>query len=169
MKAVQSISTVAQKFFALEVDDPIVGPGKVGVRVTHVGLNHLDVWVRRGVTSPVSLPLIPGSDVVGIREDTATRSRCSRAGCGHCVECRRDRHALCRRYAIRGETVNGGMCERVVVPESHLLPCPIPGTGRRPPQPATAAHAGQSGTRQAGDKVLIQAGASGSGSTRSDR
>ena len=118
---------VAQKFFA-SWRWTIPSSAQVGVRVTHVGLNHLDVWVRRGVDShPFPLPLIPGSDVVGIREDTGdTVALQPGYGCGQCGECRRGRHALCRHYAIRGETVNGGMCERVVVPESHLLPCPIP-------------------------------------------
>ena len=111
----------------VEVDDPIVGPGEVGVRVTHVGLNHLDVWVRRGVDSHAfPLPLIPGSDVVGVREDTGEVVALQPGyGCESCAECRRDRHSLCRHYAIRGETVDGGMCQRVVVPKSHLLPCPI--------------------------------------------
>ncbi len=152
----------------VEVDDPIVGPGEVGVRVTHVGLNHLDVWVRRGVDShPFPLPLIPGSDVVGIREDTGDAVALQPGyGCGHCVECRCDRHALCRHYAIRGETVNGGMCERVVVPESHLLPCPIPPeqAAGAPLSLLTAWHMLVSRARvKPGDKVLIQAGASGVG------
>lgn len=152
----------------VEVDDPVVGPGEVGVRVTHVGLNHLDVWVRRGVDShPFPLPLIPGSDVVGIREDTGdTVALQPGYGCGHCGECRRGRHALCRHYAIRGETVNGGMCERVVVPESHLLPCPIPPeqAAGAPLSLLTAWHMLVSRARvKPGDKVLIQAGASGVG------
>ena len=117
----------------VEVDDPVVGPGEVGVRVTHVGLNHLDVWVRRGVDShPFPLPLIPGSDVVGIREDTGdTVALQPGYGCGQCGECRRGRHALCRHYAIRGETVNGGMCERVVVPSPTC--CRVRFHQNRPP------------------------------------
>ncbi len=152
----------------VEVADPVAGPGEIGVRVTHVGLNHLDVWVRRGVDSHhFPLPIIPGSDVVGIREDTGdTVALQPGFGCEQCTECARGQHALCRHYAIRGETVNGGMCERVVVPESHLLPCPLP-----PEQAAgiplsllTAWHMLVGRARvKPGDKVLIQAGASGVG------
>jgi len=113
------------------------------------------------------LPLIPGSDVVGIREDTGeTVALHPGFGCEQCEICERGRHDLCRHYAIRGESVDGGMCERVVVPESHILPCPIP--------PAQAAGAPLSlltawhmlvGRAQikSGDKVFIQAGASGVG------
>ena len=152
----------------VEVDDPVVGPGEVGVRVTHVGLNHLDVWVRRGVDSHhFPLPLIPGSDVVGIREDTGDVVALQPGyGCGQCAQCRRGRHPLCRQYAIRGETVDGGMCERVVVPESHLLPCPLPPEqiAGAPLSLLTAWHmlVGRARVKQ-GDKVLIQAGASGVG------
>ena len=47
----------------VEIPEPVAGPGEVSVRVTHVGLNHLDVWVRRGVEGHVfPLPLIPGAD-----------------------------------------------------------------------------------------------------------
>ena len=35
-----------------ERPDPIPGPGEVRVRVRAVGLNHLDIWVRRGVPGP---------------------------------------------------------------------------------------------------------------------
>ena len=50
---------------------PEPGPGEVRVRVTHCALNHLDVWVRRGIEGhPFPLPLIPCADIVGIREDT---------------------------------------------------------------------------------------------------
>ena len=152
----------------VEVNDPVVGPGEVGVRVTHVGLNHLDVWVRRGVDSHhFPLPLIPGSDVVGIREDTGDVVALQPGyGCGQCAQCRRGRHALCRHYAIRGETVSGGMCERVVVPESHILPCPLPPeqAAGAPLSLLTAWHMLVSRARvKPGDKVLIQAGASGVG------
>ena len=104
-------------------DPPIAQPGEVMVRVTHVGLNHLDIWVRRGVDSHhFPLPLIPGSDVVGVREDTGEAVVLHPGfGCSKCATCASGTHDLCRRYAIRGETVHGGMCERLAVPESHLI------------------------------------------------
>jgi len=151
------------------VAEPVVGKGEVGVQVTHVGLNHLDVWVRRGVDSHAfPLPLIPGSDVVGVREDTGEVVALHPGfGCEACDTCARDRHDLCRRYAIRGETVDGGMCQRVVVPESHILPCPMAPelAAGMPLSLLTAWHmlVGRASVR-AGQKVLIQAGASGVGS-----
>ena len=152
----------------VDLPEPSLGPGLVRVHVTHVGLNHLDIWVRRGVDShPFPLPLIPGSDVVGIRDDTGeTVALHPGFGCGKCHECMRGRHDLCRHYAIRGESVDGGMCERVVVPESHLLPCSIPPeqAAAAPLSLLTAWHMLVGRARvKSGDRVLIQAGASGVG------
>ncbi|MDX1389819.1 MAG: alcohol dehydrogenase catalytic domain-containing protein, partial [Acidobacteriota bacterium] len=46
---------------------PEPGPGEVRVAVRAVGLNHLDIWVRRGVPGHTfPLPLIPSSDVAGL-------------------------------------------------------------------------------------------------------
>ena len=153
----------------VDLPEPRVSPGHVAVRVTHVGLNHLDIWVRRGVDSHhFPLPLIPGSDIAGLREDTGEAVVLHPGfGCLECETCDDGQHNLCRRYAIRGETVNGGLCERIVVPESHLMPCSIPPeqAAALPLSLLTAWHmlVGRAKVRK-GDKVLIQAGASGVGS-----
>ena len=50
----------------LERPRPEPGPMEVLVRVQAVGLNHLDLWVRKGVQwHRFPLPLIPGCDVSG--------------------------------------------------------------------------------------------------------
>ncbi len=46
--------------------EPEPGPGEVRIAVRAVGLNHLDLWVRRGVPGHrFPLPIIPGCDIVG--------------------------------------------------------------------------------------------------------
>ena len=50
-----------------DVDDPEAGPGEVLVRVRAASLNHLDVWLRRGLPS-VPKPRILGADGAGIVE-----------------------------------------------------------------------------------------------------
>ena len=50
-----------------EVPTPQPSPGEVTVAITHVALNHLDLWVRRGVPGhDFHLPRIPGSNAVGL-------------------------------------------------------------------------------------------------------
>lgn len=45
---------------------PEPAPGEVLVRVLAVSINHLDLWVRRGLPGiPVELPFVPGTDAAG--------------------------------------------------------------------------------------------------------
>ena len=50
-----------------EVSDPVPGPGQVLVRIRAASLNHLDVWVRKGLPS-VPKPRILGADGAGTVE-----------------------------------------------------------------------------------------------------
>jgi NADPH:quinone reductase-like Zn-dependent oxidoreductase len=47
------------------IDDPGVGPGDVRVRPVASALNHMDLWLTRGMPRP-ALPHVPGCDVAGI-------------------------------------------------------------------------------------------------------
>jgi len=61
-----------------EVPMPELKPGEVLVRVHAVGINPPDWYLRDGYTTvpnfkpPVTLPVIPGSDVSGVVEAVAT-------------------------------------------------------------------------------------------------
>ena len=51
------------------VPDPEVGARDVRVKVHAVALNHLDLWVRKGLPGlKVAFPHIPGADVAGTVE-----------------------------------------------------------------------------------------------------
>jgi len=50
-----------------EAPDPVAGPGEVLVRVRASALNHLDVWIRKGLPS-VPKPRILGADGAGTVE-----------------------------------------------------------------------------------------------------
>ena len=47
----------------IELADP--GPREVLVRVHAVAMNHMDLWVTRGMPKP-PLPHVPGCDVAGV-------------------------------------------------------------------------------------------------------
>src|ERR1700674_3776980 len=52
-----------------DVPTPSPTPGMAVVAVHAVALNHLDLWVRRGVPGhKFPLPIIPGSEVAGVIE-----------------------------------------------------------------------------------------------------
>ena len=50
-----------------DVDDPVAGDGQVLIRLAAASLNHLDVWVRKGLPS-VPKPRILGGDGAGTVE-----------------------------------------------------------------------------------------------------
>ena len=50
-----------------EVADPSPGPGDVLIRLRASALNHLDVWIRKGLPS-VPKPRILGADGAGVVE-----------------------------------------------------------------------------------------------------
>jgi NADPH:quinone reductase-like Zn-dependent oxidoreductase len=47
------------------IEDPEPGPEDVRIRVVASALNHMDLWVTRGMPRP-PLPHVPGCDVVGV-------------------------------------------------------------------------------------------------------
>jgi NADPH2:quinone reductase len=58
----------------VELPVPEAGPGEVLIKVTRAGLNFADTHSRTNTyLVPAELPLIPGGEVVGIREDTGQR------------------------------------------------------------------------------------------------
>jgi NADPH:quinone reductase-like Zn-dependent oxidoreductase len=118
-----------------ELPEPTVGPGQVRVRVRACALNHLDLWVRRGLPNlRLTYPHVLGSDIAGEVEalgpgveGIALGQRTVLApgvSCGVCRDCLAGRDNLCRGYGILGETRSGGYAELVTVPAANVLPFP---------------------------------------------
>jgi NADPH:quinone reductase-like Zn-dependent oxidoreductase len=118
-----------------EFPEPMVQPNDVVVKVRACALNHLDLWVRRGLPGvPLPLPHIPGSDIAGEVAHVGSHVRSVKVGervvlapglsCGLCQECRAGDDNRCRSYTILGFLVDGGCAEYVRVPETNVLPLP---------------------------------------------
>ncbi|RDI94768.1 alcohol dehydrogenase [Meiothermus sp. QL-1] len=118
-----------------EVPDPPPEAGQVRVQVRAVALNHLDIWVRKGVASPkLPLPHILGCDVAGVVEAVGPGVSGLVPGqavvvnpgvsCGRCERCLAGQDNLCPDYQILGEHRWGGYAEFVVVPAANVLPKP---------------------------------------------
>jgi NADPH:quinone reductase-like Zn-dependent oxidoreductase len=117
------------------IDLPEPGAREVRVRVRAVALNHLDLWVRRGLPNlRLEYPHRLGSDVVGEVEALGPGARGAKVGervvvspglsCGVCERCLSGHDNLCRQYAILGEHTSGGYSRHVVVPDVNLLGYP---------------------------------------------
>lgn len=128
----------------LEADDA-PRAGLVRVRVLAVALNHLDLWVRRGLPSlKLPLPHRLGSDIAGeivavgdgaVAPPPGTRVLLAPGtSCSVCEACLAGRDNFCRRYHILGESTHGGYGDLLDVPAQNLLPWP----GTLSPQDAAA-------------------------------
>jgi NADPH:quinone reductase-like Zn-dependent oxidoreductase len=116
-----------------ELPEPKVGPGEVLVRVKAVSLNHLDIWVRRGIYPKLSMPHVLGSDIAGVIEEVGEgvdlevgRKVLVSPGvsCGKCEMCLSGKDNLCKDYKILGEHIWGGYAEFVKVSVQNILPFP---------------------------------------------
>jgi NADPH:quinone reductase-like Zn-dependent oxidoreductase len=112
-----------------------VGRGEVLIDVKASSLNHLDLFVRRGIPGlRLPLPHIPGSDASGIVADVGEDVSGITVGdrvlvnptlsCGGCEFCIRGDASMCRSFKIIGEQVHGACCERLVVPAQNVIPIP---------------------------------------------
>jgi NADPH:quinone reductase-like Zn-dependent oxidoreductase len=152
----------------VDLPDPQPAPGEVRVRVSHVALNHLDVWVRRGVPGhSFGLPRIPGSDVAVQHEGKDWVLQPS-WGCGLCNSCQSGRQDLCKKFKIRGESTDGGCASLLCVAPWMLLPVPkqlSPAEAASLPLTLLTAWHMLVGRAQLqrGERVLVQAGGSGVG------
>ncbi|OFX35161.1 MAG: alcohol dehydrogenase [Armatimonadetes bacterium RBG_16_67_12] len=118
-----------------EAPEPMPGPTDVLVSVRAVALNHIDLWVRRGLPRlRLAFPHILGADVAGVVAAAGERVRGVKSGdevilspgvsCGQCAACIAGEDTLCDAYSILGEHIPGGYAERIAVPVVNVLPKP---------------------------------------------
>jgi NADPH:quinone reductase-like Zn-dependent oxidoreductase len=119
-----------------EAPDPVPAAHEVLVRVRACGINHADLWVRRGLPFlRVRLPHILGGDIAG--EVVAVGSpQCSVpvgsrvvlnyvVSCGRCQHCLSGQDNLCPQLQVLGEELPGGYAELVKVPGENVVPLPV--------------------------------------------
>jgi NADPH:quinone reductase-like Zn-dependent oxidoreductase len=101
-----------------DVPDPEPGPGEVLVSLRAASLNHLDVWVRKGLPS-VPKPRILGADGAGVVAGIA--SDVDGFGVGDRVVINPGiPHG--HRITVIGEHTDGTFCELKAVPATQLYP-----------------------------------------------
>ena len=165
----------------IAVDDmptPSPRPGEARIRVEASSMNHLDLWMRRGLPIEIPMPHIGGSDIAGTVDAVGGGVDESWVGKRVLVDpsLHYDWYRLARlpyghapALEIIGEHTQGGFAEFAVAPAANLVELP------EDVSPVTAAAAGLVGVTawhglfsrgglRAGHRVLIT-GASGGVST----
>jgi NADPH:quinone reductase-like Zn-dependent oxidoreductase len=116
-----------------DIPDPELRKDYVLVRIRACALNHLDLWVRKGLPG-VKLPHILGSDIAGEVVECGEYINDLNPGtrvllspmlyCGHCEQCNRGRQNFCPKFAVLGNNDEGGNCELIAVPRASVIPIP---------------------------------------------
>jgi alcohol dehydrogenase len=97
---------------------PRAGPGQAVVRVHACGLNHLDIFVRRGMPGKrTPLPFISGGDIAGTIAEIGPHAGGLTVGRRVLVDPAVEGGAI-------GEDVPGGLAEYALVPAANLIPLP---------------------------------------------
>ena len=119
----------------MDVAEPEVSSNEVLVRVRACALNHLDLWVRRGIPGvPFPLPHILGSDIAGEVAKIGPDVTAVKVGekvvlapgvsCGKCPACVSGNDNRCREFTNLGYMMDGGNAEYVRCPEVNCMPYP---------------------------------------------
>ena len=116
-----------------DVAEPALRKDQALVRVKACALNHLDLWIRKGLPG-IKLPHINGSDVAGEIAQVGEYITDLKAGqrvllapmtfCGHCALCVGGQQSMCREFSVLGYAQDGGNCELIAAPRVNIIPIP---------------------------------------------
>jgi 2-desacetyl-2-hydroxyethyl bacteriochlorophyllide A dehydrogenase len=118
-----------------EIPTPTIGPTDVLVKVKATSINHLDLWIRKGLPGvKFPLPLIPGVDAAGVVVDVGATVSHVKGGdrvvvaqgisCGYCKHCLDGDDNLCKEYRLIGEHRDGADAEFLAVPARNIQRLP---------------------------------------------
>lgn len=116
-----------------DVPEPQLRKDQVMVRVKACALNHLDLFIRKGLPG-VKLPHINGSDISGDIAEVGEYITDLKPGqrvllapmtfCGICPACTSGQQNLCPQFSVLGYLNDGGNAEYIAVPRVNVLPIP---------------------------------------------
>ncbi|HUL03292.1 MAG TPA: zinc-binding dehydrogenase [Gemmatimonadales bacterium] len=118
----------------LPAPDAPLGPGDVRIALRAAALNHLDLFVIRGLPGNYTFPHILGADgagvvaavgpgVTGVKPGDRVMINPGIAD-GTCEYCRAGEHSLCANYRMLGEHLPGTLTESIAVPERNVALVP---------------------------------------------
>src|SRR5437773_7223401 len=118
-----------------ELPDPVIDENEVLINVKACSLNHLDVWIRRGLPGlKFATPHVLGADIAGVVAQVGRLVKNVKPdqsvvlspglSCMHCEYCLSGRDNLCARYNILGAHAHGGYAEFVKAPSVNVIAKP---------------------------------------------
>ncbi len=117
-----------------DLPTPEPAPGEVRIAVRAAAMNHLDLWIRRGLPLEITMPHIGGSDVAGVVDEVGPGVEGVAKGTRVVVDPSLeyewyDRASSGptlppREFRIIGEHTQGGFAEFCVAPAANLVEIP---------------------------------------------
>lgn len=110
---------------------PARGPGEVLVRISRIGICGTDFHIFEGLHPFLQYPRIMGhelsAEVLEADPDSAFKPGepviiIPYLSCGTCVACRKGKTNCCTTLQCLGVHCDGGMCERISLPEANIFP-----------------------------------------------
>lgn len=102
----------------------------VPVDIKAIGICGTDFHIFEGTHPFLDYPRVMGHELAGVvAEDAPGRLQPGTRvvinpylACGSCIACRKGKPNCCARLKVLGVHVDGGMCERILLPEENLYP-----------------------------------------------
>jgi 2-desacetyl-2-hydroxyethyl bacteriochlorophyllide A dehydrogenase len=128
------LTIVCRKPYELAIEErpePTRAPGEVLVQIRRVGICGTDYHIYEGAHPYLEYPMVMGHELSGEVLETPDSSLFKSGQlvvvnpyifCGVCVACRNGKPNCCVKIAVLGVHRDGGMCERISIPESNLYP-----------------------------------------------
>ena len=120
LESLTDVRTNPSPLHLLSLDEPVLDPGEILLRVTRCGVCHTELDEIEGRTPPAQLPVVLGHQVVGVIEEGENKGQ--RVGvawiasaCGHCQYCISGQENLCPEFKATGRDINGGYAEYMKV------------------------------------------------------
>jgi NADPH:quinone reductase-like Zn-dependent oxidoreductase len=116
----------------MDLPVPEIQDDEVLVQVKACALNHLDLWVRSGLPTKITMPHIGGCETAGVVAKVGARVKGFSAGqrvlispgqsCMRCDWCNQSLDCLCNEYHIQGYQTQGGFAEYTKARACDLIP-----------------------------------------------
>ena len=109
---------------------PSADDGLVAVDIRYVGVCGTDFHIFQGKHPFIEYPRLLGHELSGVVAGEGTPRLPAGTPvvinpyleCGRCIACRKSRPNCCVTLKVLGVHIDGGMCERIVMPEANLYP-----------------------------------------------
>jgi 2-desacetyl-2-hydroxyethyl bacteriochlorophyllide A dehydrogenase len=117
--------------FVTDRPEPVAGPGEIAVDVAAIGVCGTDFHIFEGTHPYVPYPLVLGHELSGVVAKGSGNARLPTGTpvvinpyvhCGRCIACRKGRFNCCVNLRVVGVHGDGGMADRLVMPEGNLYP-----------------------------------------------